>query len=83
MIRIKHFVCPHNSYKVLGVAEVYDIVCISRQHVYCLDLVAADFKFNDFVCSDLAFLNEAVTGDYNEEFPLTVVPVLAFCDSGL
>ena len=88
-LRVKDLIGPHNSHKVFGLAQINDIVRIPRQHVDCLDLVAADFKFDWFVGSaggrvgaDATFLDKAVTGDDDEEFPLGVVPVLTFCDAG-
>lgn len=50
---------------------------IARQHLYCLNLVTADFVFTDFVRTDAAFLNQAMACDNDEEFPLGVMPVLA------
>ena len=54
--------------------------------MYGLYAVATDFKFDRLIwlaClevdAQLAFLDQSVTADYEEEFPLAVVSVLAFC----
>ena len=41
---VEDFVAVHNSHKILSIGQVDDIVSISRQHVYCFDLVSADFE---------------------------------------
>ena len=56
---------------------------ISWQHVDTLNVVACDFELYHLIGAELALLNEAVTGDHDEELPLGVVPVLAFGDAGL
>ena len=58
---------------------------ISWQHVDALDIVATHFKLNHlaFGVVEVAFLDETVTADHDEELPLGVVPVLAFGDAGL
>ena len=68
---------------MFGVAEVDDVVRVAGKHVDALDVVARDFKLDDFIRAELALLNEAVTADHDEELPLGVVPVLAFGDAGL
>lgn len=40
MIRIKLLIRPHNCHQILSVAEVDNVMCISRQHVDALDIVA-------------------------------------------
>ncbi len=47
------------------------------------DILSGNFEFYDFVRVYAALLNEAVTGDDDEELPLAMVPVLAFSDAGL
>ena len=89
MCRIEDLVGPHQRDQVLGLAQVDDVVGIAGQHVHSLDPVTAHFKFYHFVrlagsriCSDPALLDQAVAGNHDEEFPLGIVPVLAFGDAG-
>ena len=81
MIRIEDFVAPHDGDEVFGVTEVDDVVGVAREHVDGLDVLAADFEFDDFIGVDLSFLDEAVACYYDEELPFGVVPVLAFGDA--
>ena len=80
---IEDFICPHYGDQVFRVGEIDDIVGVSRQHMDSLDTVARDLKLDDFVRTDLALLDEAVTGDNDEELPLAVVPVLSLRDPRL
>ena len=57
MCRIEYFVRPHEGDEVLSFTQIDDVVRISGQHVDGLDAVAADFKFDHFVGSDLSFLD--------------------------
>ena len=54
---------------------------IAWEHVDSLDVVAAHLELYDFVRSNLAFLDEAVASNNDEEFPLGVVPVFALRDA--
>ncbi len=47
-----------------------------------LDLIPGNLKLHRFPGVDIPFLNQAVTGDHNEQLPLGVVPVLPLGDSG-
>lgn len=44
--------------------------------------IAAHLEIQYFVGADLPFLNKPVTADDDKKFPLTVVPMLPFCDAG-
>ena len=48
-----------------------------------LDIVTTHLKFNDFICTQFTFLNQAMTGYYNEQLPLGVLSVLSFGDARL
>ena len=55
----------------------------SRYHIYCFNLVSGYFEFDFFSGIDIPFLYQSMAGHYNKLFPLTVVPMLTFCDSRL
>ena len=82
-IRVENLIAIHHRDEVLGLREIDDIVRVSRQHVHSLDIVARDLEFDHFVGTELAFLDQAMAGDDDEELPLGVVPVLAFGDARL
>lgn len=44
--RVKQLICPHQRYKILGFGQVYNVVRISREHMYSLDLIARDLKLD-------------------------------------
>lgn len=48
----------------------------------CFNLFATDFKFHCFSGIDVAFLNESVSRNDNEQLPLGVVPIQTLCDAG-
>ena len=81
-LRIENFVAIHDGDEILGVGEVDDVVGVAGEHDYGLDAVAADFVVEYFVGAFFAELDESVAADYDELFPLGVVPVLAFGDAG-
>ena len=83
LLRVEDFVTIHDRNEVLGLGEIDDVVGIAWKHVDALDVVARYFEFDDFVCAELALLNETVTSYHDEELPLGVVPVLALCDAWL
>lgn len=60
MSRVENLVAVHHRHEVLRVAEVDNVVRVAGQHVDALDVVATDFKLDDFVRAELAFLDEAV-----------------------
>ena len=78
--RIKHLIRPHECHEVLGLGQVHDVVRIHGQHVDGLFLLAADLELGHQVCPDPIFLDQDVATCHDEEFPLTVVPIPAFCD---
>lgn len=51
-------------------------------HIDCLDLIPAYFKFNHLSGINIALLNQTVTVDNDELFPFAVMPVLTFGDAG-
>ena len=59
-------------------------MCVAREHVDGLNVVAVNFPFEDFAFGivEVALLNETVTFDDNELLELGVVPVLTFGDAG-
>ena len=83
MIGIEDFVAVHDGDEVFGVGEVDDVVGVAGEHDHGLDFVAGYFIFNDFIRAFLAHLNNAMALDDDELFPLAVVPVLPFGDTGL
>ena len=58
---------------------------IAWEHVDALDVVARDFELDHLALGvvELAFLDEAVAADHDEELPLGVVPVLSLSDAWL
>lgn len=56
---------------------------VAREHVDGFNLVARNFEVEDFVGSYISHLDKTVAADYDEEFPLSVVPVLTFGDAWL
>lgn len=76
MIGIKNFICPHHGHKVLCLAQVDDVVRVSRQHVDSLYPVSAHLKLDNLIGSNLPLLNKSMTGNYDEKLPLAVMPVL-------
>ena len=82
-VGVEDFVAVHDCNEVFGVGEVDDVVGVARKHVDCFYLVSADFKIEDFVGADATLLDKSVAAYYDEEFPLCIVPVLAFGDAWL
>ena len=56
---------------------------VAQKHVYCFDLISADFKIEDFVGADATLLDETMAAYYDEELPFGVVPMLSFGDAWL
>ena len=83
LLGIENFITIHHRHKVLGLGEIDDIVSIAGEHVNGFYLVARDFKVEDLIGAYLSLLDEALTANYDEEFPLGVVPVLALSDARL
>ena len=80
---VKDLVAVHDRDKIFSFREVDDVMRIAWQHMDALDIVTRHFKINHLIGAEFAFLNQAMTGHDDEEFPLGVVPVLAFGDAGL
>ena len=78
---VEDFVAVHYCDEVFGVGEVDDVVGIARKHVDCFYLISAYFKVEDCIRSYSALLDKPVTADYDEKFPLGIVPVLTFGDT--
>ena len=78
MFGIKNLICPHQRNQVLAFTQVDDIVRVSGQHMNRLDVVTAYFKFDYLICSNFPLLNETVPRHNDKEFPLRIMPVLAF-----
>ena len=85
MFWVKHFVAVHHSHKVLGLAQINDVVRVAREHVDRLDPVPGDFPFQDLVGGviEVPLLDEAVALDHDELLKLGVMPMLPFRDTGL
>lgn len=83
MIGVKLLVRPHEGDEVLGLAEIYDIMRPTGDHVNGLDLLTADFKVDFFVRMDITLLDQRATADDNEKLPLRIMPVLTLGDTGL
>ena len=60
-------------------------MCIAREHVHGLYLVARDFPFEHFTFRviQVTLLDKAVTLHHNELLELRVVPMLSFGDARL
>ena len=82
-VRIEYLVAIHDGDEVFGVGEVDDVVGVAGEHDDTLDFVTTHLVVEDFVGTFLAELDEAVARDYDELFPLGVVPMLALGDAGL
>ena len=80
-LRVENLVAVHDSYKILNLGEVYDVVRISGQHDDALNLVARDFELDDLVRTLFPLLDQAVAGNNDELLPFGVVPVLTFGDT--
>ena len=48
-----------------------------------LDIVTGDFELNHFISAEFTLLDEAVTGNHDEELPFGIVPMLSFRDARL
>ena len=82
MVGIEDFVAVHDCHEVFIVGEVDDVVSVAGEHDDGLDLVAVHFIFEDFIGAFLSHLNQTVTLDDDELFPLGIMPVLSFCNTG-
>ena len=78
MIWIKDLIGPHDGHQILCLTQIDDIMGPSRDHMNCLDLLSADFKFNDVICPNLSFLDQSMSCNDDKELPFTVMLVLSF-----
>ena len=83
MSRIKDLIACHDSYQIISLWQIDNIMSPSRNHIDCFYLISWNLKFYSFPCINITFLDKAMTMYNNELFPLAVVPVLSFCDPGL
>ena len=81
MLRVKGLVAGHNRYQILRLGQVDDIVRPAGNHMDGLDLIAGNLKLHRLTSVDISLLNQTVTGHYDEQFPLAVVPVLPLSDA--
>ena len=79
---VEELVAIHDRNQVLRLAEIDDIMGMAGQHVNALDIITGYLKLNDFIRSQFAFLNQAMSGNDDEELPLGIMPMLAFGDAG-
>ena len=82
VVWIKYLIAGHHSNQIFRAGKIDDVMCPSWNHIDCFNLITADFKFHHLTGIDVPLLNQAMTMDHNELFPLGVVPMLAFSDSG-
>ena len=82
-VRIEYLVAIHDGDEVFGVGEVDDVVGVTGEHNDTLDFVTTHLVVEDFVGAFLAELDETVTRDDDELFPLGVMPMFSLGDTGL
>ena len=85
LIGIEYLVAVHDGNEVFGVREVDDVMCVAREHVDGLNVVAVNFPFKDFTFGviEVTLLNKSVAFDDDKLLKLGVVPVLALGDARL
>ena len=81
MVGVKNLVAGHHRHQIFRLGQVDDVVSPSGNHVDSLDFVPGNFKFHRLSGVNIPFLNQAVTGNHDEQFPLGVVPVLPLRDA--
>ena len=80
---IKYLVTGHHRNQILRFAEVNYIVGPARNHVDSFYLVSGNLKLHHLPGVDVTLLNQTVTSNYNKQFPLGIVPMLALRDARL
>ena len=80
---VEDLVAVHYCYEVFSFREVDYVVGVAWKHVYCFNLVTTNLEVEDFIRTYTTLLNESMTAHNDEELPLCVVPMLAFCDAWL
>ena len=68
-IGIEGLVAVHDCYEVFVVAQIDDVVCVTRKHLNGLYFVATDFIVPNLICSFTSHLYQSVSADDNECFP--------------
>ena len=87
MLRIKQFICPHQSHQILCLGKIDDIMRIPGNHMYGFHLFPGDFKAYDrkgvsvFIKTYLPFLNQTMSSNDDEQFPLRMMPMLSLGDT--
>ncbi len=81
--RIKNLITGHHRNQILRLTEVNNVVGPARNHVDGLYLISGNLKLHHLSGVDVTLLNQTVTGNYDKELPLGVVPMLALCDARL
>ena len=51
--------------------------------MYSLNLISGNLKIKNFISADLTLTDKSVSADDDEEFPLSVMPMLTLGNSGL
>ena len=80
---IEVLIAVHYCYEIFGIGEVDDIVGVTGEHDYTLNLLTRHFIFENLSIrvSFIAKLDESMTADYDKLLPFGVVPVLALSNS--
>ena len=78
MARVENLIASHNSYQILGVGDVDNIMRPARDHVDCFYFVSGHFKFYQLTGINISLLDQAMAMNHNELLPFGIVPVLAF-----
>lgn len=73
---IENFVAVHYCYEFIRIAQVNNIVSVTREHNDALDFISTYLIIEDFTGSFLAKLNQTMTGNNDEQLPLGMMPML-------
>ena len=71
---VEDFIAVHDGDEVFCVAQIDDVVGVTREHVDSLDVVARDLELDDLVGAQLTLLDEAVALYYDELRGFCVLP---------
>lgn len=83
LIGVKDFVTIHHGHQIFCVGEVDDVVGVTREHDDRLNLFTTYLIVHHFVCAFFTELDKSVTRNNDKLFPLGVMPMLTFSDTGL
>lgn len=83
MVGVEDLIAGHHRHQILCFRQIDDVVGPAGDHVDSLDFIAGNLKLHRFSSIDVPLLNQAVASDHDKQFPLGVVPVLAFGNTGL